>query len=206
MGTELQFAKFQSILTSASWFHAWTPALELQTKNAIEIMCWFQKNNIGDLQLRSQERIKLYSLLKKLKEEPNNKITGLTGKTPRYGKTKTYFNKPSKCLKRMIVRDQENVFLSEFGLIVPAVLKCLFDIICADVVYPPGEKLSLFTNFTPVKDFLDVYNVEHPSQRRILNKFRNTESFLSFWHQQFRSNFLKFRGFASGKNVLHFGK
>ena len=47
-------------------------------------------------------------------------------------------------------------FLFEFGLIVPAVLKCLFShLICTDVV-------SLI--FAPVKDFLDVYNVEHPSQ------------------------------------------
>ena len=52
MYTELQFAKFQNMLTSASWFHAWTLALELQTKNAIEIMCWFQKSNIEDLQLK----------------------------------------------------------------------------------------------------------------------------------------------------------
>ena len=50
----------------------------------------------------------------------------LIGKTPRYGKTKTYFNKPSKWLKKMIVGDQENVFVFEFGLIVAAVLKCLF--------------------------------------------------------------------------------
>ena len=56
MWTELQFAKFQNIMTSASWFHAWTPTLELQTKNAIEITCWFQKSNIGDLQLRSWNR------------------------------------------------------------------------------------------------------------------------------------------------------
>ena len=48
------------------------------------------------------------------------------GKTPRYRKTKTYFNKPSKWLKRMIVRGQENAFLFEFGLIVKAVIKCLF--------------------------------------------------------------------------------
>ena len=47
--TELQFAKFQNILTSVSWFHAWTPALELQTKNAMEIMCW-------DIQLRSWKK------------------------------------------------------------------------------------------------------------------------------------------------------
>ena len=36
MWPELQFAKFQNILIPASWFHVWTPALELQTKNAIE--------------------------------------------------------------------------------------------------------------------------------------------------------------------------
>ena len=55
-----------------------------------------------------------------------NKITRLAGKTPRYGKTKMYLNKLSKWSKRMVFRNQENVFLFEFGLIVPAVLKCLF--------------------------------------------------------------------------------
>ena len=34
----------------------WTPALELQTKNTIEITRWFQKANIADLQLRSWKR------------------------------------------------------------------------------------------------------------------------------------------------------
>ena len=37
-------------------------------------------------------------------------------------------------------------FFLNLDLIVPAVLKCSFYIICADVVYPPGEKLSLFTH------------------------------------------------------------
>ena len=65
----------------------------------------------------------------------------------------------------MILREQENVFPLEFGLIVPAVLKYYFDMICADVVYPPGERLSLFTHFcSNHEDFLDVCNVEHPSQ------------------------------------------
>ena len=58
----------------------------------------------------------------------------------------TYFDKPSQWLKRLILRDQENVFLLEFGLIVPAVPKRL-DIIYAGVVYQPGKKLSLFTHF-----------------------------------------------------------
>ena len=41
-------------------------------------------------------------------------------KTLGYRKTKTYFDTPSKWLKRMIkIRDQENVFVFEFGL------KCL---------------------------------------------------------------------------------
>ena len=38
------------------------------------------------------------------------------------------------------------------------------DIICADVVYPPGEKLSYLLIFAQMKDLLGVYNVEHPSQ------------------------------------------
>ena len=44
-----------------------------------------------------------------------NKITGLAGKTLRYGKTETYFDKPSKWLKRIILMEEENVFLFEFG-------------------------------------------------------------------------------------------
>ena len=43
-------------------------------------------------------------------------------------------------------------------------LESSFVIICADVIYPPGEKLSLFIHFCPIKDFIGVYNVEHPSQ------------------------------------------
>ena len=42
----------------------------------------------------------------------------------------------------------------EFGLIVPAVIKCLFCIICADVFYPHIEKLSVITHFAAVKIFL----------------------------------------------------
>ena len=63
--------------------------------------------------------------------------TGCQEKNLRQGTTKTYLDKPSLWLKRMILREQENVFLFEFGLIVPAVLNVYFDIICADVVYPP---------------------------------------------------------------------
>ena len=57
----------------------------------------------------------------------------------------------------MIVREQENVFFYRTG----GNKMFYFDIICADVVYPPGEKLVIFA---PIKDFPDVYDVEHPSQ------------------------------------------
>ena len=39
-----------------------------------------------------------------------------------------------------------------------------FDIICADVVYPPGESYPYLHIFAPIKDFVDVYNVKHPGQ------------------------------------------
>ena len=64
----------------------------------------------------------------------------------------------------MILGKQENVFLFEFGLIVPAVLKCLFRHTFCRRSLPPAEKLPLFTHFAPIKDFLDVYNVEQPGQ------------------------------------------
>ena len=64
--------------------------------------------------------------VKKLEDEPGNKISGLAGKNQRQGKTKTYLDKPSLWLKRMVLREQENVFLFEFGLIVQAVIKRLF--------------------------------------------------------------------------------
>ena len=63
---------------------------------------------------------------KELEEEPDNKITGAGRKKPRQGKTKPYLDTPSLWLKRLILKEQENVFLFEFGFIVPAVLKCLF--------------------------------------------------------------------------------
>ena len=64
----------------------------------------------------------------------------------------------------MILGEQENVFLFEFGLIVPAVLNAYFDIIYADVVYPPEKSYFYLLIFATIKDFLDVYNVEHASQ------------------------------------------
>ena len=49
-----------------------------------------------------------------------------------------------------------------------------FDIVCAGIVHPPGEKLSLLTHFSPIKDFLDVYNVgmEYASQKYNTYKLR----------------------------------
>ena len=59
--------------------------------------------------------------------EEHNKITGLQGKKTRGKvKTKTYLKKPSLWFKRIVFREQEDVFLFEFGPIVPAVLNCLF--------------------------------------------------------------------------------
>ena len=72
---------------------------------------------------------------KKLEEEKTTRLQGWPGKIPRYWKAKTYFNKPSKWLKRVIV-------------------------------IPTWRKLSYpyLLIFAEVKDFLDVYVVEHPSQ------------------------------------------
>ena len=54
-------------------------------------------------------------------------------------------------------------FPFEFGH-VPAVLKCLFQHNFCRRSLPPAENLPLFTHFAPIKDFLDVYNVEQPGQ------------------------------------------
>ena len=61
----------------------------------------------------------------------------------------------------MILGEQENVFLFEFGLIVPAVY---FDMISADVVYHLQKSYLYFLILAPIKDFLDVYNVEQSGQ------------------------------------------
>ena len=71
---------------------------------------------------------------------------------------------------------QENVFLFEFNLDLSyrkyqnVYVDITRDIICADAVYPFVKKLSLFTYFATIKDFLDVYN----------NNVHNTKSFLQF--------------------------
>ena len=39
-----------------------------------------------------------------------------------------------------------------------------FDIICADVVYHLQKSYPYLFIFAPIKDFLDVYNVEQPGQ------------------------------------------
>ena len=74
--------------------------IAILTKNVTEM--WFQKNSIVDLQLRSWK-----------KRRQQDYKAGR--KKPEVRKNKTYFNKSSKWLKRMS-RDQENVFLFEFGL------------------------------------------------------------------------------------------
>ena len=54
----------------------------------------------------------------------------------------------------MILREKENVFLFEFGLIVPAVLNVYFGIICADVVDPPGNIIPIYSFLLQAKIFL----------------------------------------------------
>ena len=49
-------------------------------------------------------------------------------------------------------------FLFEFGLILPAVQKCLFRHNLWRRSSPTWRKGTLFTHFSPTKDFLDVYN------------------------------------------------
>ena len=83
---------------------------------------------------------------------------------PRGTKTKTYFNKASKWLRTIIVTDQDNVSVFEFALIVRRYYNVCFHTICADVVYPPRKIHSYLLIFPPIKDFLDVYNLAHPSQ------------------------------------------
>ena len=75
-----------------------------------------------------------------------------------------YFNKPNKWLKTIIVTDQDNVSLFEFTLIIGQYYSIYFHIICADVVYLPRKCHSYLLIFPPIKDFLDVYNLEHSGQ------------------------------------------
>ena len=70
--------------------------------------------------------------------------------------------------------EHENVFLFEYGLIVPAVLKCLFRHNLCRRNLPTWRKIiHIYSFFAPIKDFLNVYNVEQPGKRKILKNFRN---------------------------------
>ena len=90
---------------------------------------------------------------KKLEEQNTAKLQGCQEK----GKAKICLNKPSLCLKRMILGEQKNVFLSEFGLIVLAVLKCLFWHNFCRRSLPPAEKLSIFTHVFSNQRFFFMY-------------------------------------------------
>ena len=67
--------------------------------------------------------------------------------------------------------DRGNVSLFEFTIIVRRYHNVYFYIICADVVYPARKSHSYLLIFPPIKDFLDVYNLEHPSQMYNILKF-----------------------------------
>ena len=49
-------------------------------------------------------------------EKLDNKIAGMAGEIPEVRKTKSYFDKLSISLKRMILRKQENVFFLNLDL------------------------------------------------------------------------------------------
>ena len=70
-----------------------------------------------------------------LQPKDYNKITGLAGKTPRYGKNEPYFDKPSKWLKRMLLREQDKCFSFGIWTFCTCVLNVYFHIVCTDVVY-----------------------------------------------------------------------
>ena len=92
----------------------------------------------------------------KLEEEKATRLHYKAGrKTPRYRKTKWL---------KIVIRIKTMFFLLNLDLSYRRYQNVYFHIICAQVVYPPGEKLSQFTHLVSIKDFLDVYNVEHPSQ------------------------------------------
>ena len=63
------------------------------------------------------------------------------------------------------------VSLFEFTLIVRLYYNVYFHIIFTDVVYPPGRSHFYLLIFPPVKDFLDVYTLEHPSQMYTILEF-----------------------------------
>ena len=74
----------------------------------------------------------------------------------------------------MILREEENVFLFKFGLI-----GVYFDIICADVVYPPGKKVIPIYSFLLQSNIFTMYIMQNTlAIRRIPKNFRNTKSFL----------------------------
>ena len=116
------------------------------------------------------------SPVKKLEEELDNRITGLPGKNLRSGKTKTYLDKLSLLLKRITLREQENVSIFEFGLIKLAVLKCLFRHNLCKCSLSTRRKLSLFTHFFLQSKTLLMYimyniqaNVKYLKTYEILN-------------------------------------
>ena len=146
---------------------------------------------------------------KKLEEEKRAEITGPAKKTPRLGKTKTYFDKPSLRLKRILLTDQENVFLFKFELTEPVVLKCLFwHNLCRGSLLTWREVIPIYSFSLQSKIFLIYIMQNILAKYRILKNFRNTESFLWFWHLQFQ--FVQISrnlgAFCKLKNVLYFKK
>ena len=127
-------------------------------------LCLFQKSNIGDLQLRTWKKRRHQDY-----------------KTSRYGKTKTYFNKPSNWLKRMTVRDQENVFLSLIWTYRTGGIKMfILDNSCRCSLPTWRKVIPLYSFLLQSKVFLMHIMWNILAKHCILKSFRNTESFLSF--------------------------
>ena len=113
-----------------------------------------------------------------------------------------YFNKASKWLKTIIVTNQNNVSVFEFALIVRRYYNVCFHTICADVVYPPRKIHSYLLIFPPIKDFLDVYNLAHPSRFKISEILTISNHFgYTFVHIS-----KHLRVFCKLRNVPYFGK
>ena len=84
---------------------------------------------------------------KELEEQSTAKLQGRQETKPEARKAKTYLNKPGLWLKRMILGEQANVIIFEFGHTVPSALRCLFGHNFCRRSLPPAEKLPLFTHF-----------------------------------------------------------
>ena len=115
----------------------------------MEIICRFQKSNIGDLQLRNW------------KSRAQQYFRTATKKPLGKEELKLVWKNQLDGLKELYLGSKKMFLLLNLDLPYLRYQNIYFDIISADVVYPPSEKLSLFIHFC---FNLDVHNVEQPDQ------------------------------------------